>query len=111
MIADGNNRYKYLDCYTKQTSYCALTISNNQWTVHDDLFPNVVFTILGKCSSKDIDTTLFQDNLPVISHDNYCDLLGDGVMVLMGRTIDSILNHLVTFDDIENGDIIVIEKG
>ena len=32
-------------------------------------------------------------------------------MVLMGRTIDSILNHLVTFDDIENGDIIVIEKG
>lgn len=104
------NRYRYFDCYSKQTSDCVLSYSQGQWFFKDESAPSIEFIVNGICPPTNVDTGLFLNKLPVISEDNYVDLLENGELVLMGKTIDSIVNHYIDRDTIINGDIIVVEK-
>lgn len=111
LVSFAEDKYKYLDCYTKQTSCCTIIETQGKWAFQDESHPDDRFIINGKCSPTDIDIHYFINKLPVISKDNFDDLLGDGTPMRVGIIIESIEDCLQErFDTINDWEIIVIER-
>ena len=78
---------------------------------NDDAHPQKKYKVLGKNNGKQVETTLFQDRLPVITYDERIDLYGDGEEMCVRTCIKSILEVIdKKFDSIDDFDIIFVEE-